>query len=64
MRLRTNQFPVDSTHLFPLCCPARRADETALRGRPEVYVTGGFNRWTHPGEQRQCEGSVCRLLRA
>ncbi|KAL4419296.1 hypothetical protein ABPG77_001628 [Micractinium sp. CCAP 211/92] len=23
-------------------------DETALRGRPEVYVTGGFNRWTHP----------------
>jgi len=23
-------------------------DQTALRGRPDVYVHGGFNRWSHP----------------
>jgi starch synthase len=23
-------------------------DMTPLRGRPEVYVRGGWNRWTHP----------------
>ena len=25
------------------------ADETPLRGRPEVFASVGFNRWTHPG---------------
>ena len=24
-------------------------DETALRGRPEVYLTASYNRGTHPG---------------
>lgn len=49
MLSRDSALPLPS--VFPLVPPA---DETALRGRPEVYVTGGFNRWTHPGKQHQC----------
>lgn len=36
--------------------PHPPADETELRGRPEVYASVGFNRWTHQGE---CESSMC-----
>lgn len=30
-------------------CPV---DETPLRGRPEVFASVGFNRWTHGGESQ------------
>lgn len=52
--------PAPARDRLPACVPrpAWLADETALRGRPEVFVTGGFNRWTHPGEERQASNCM------
>jgi hypothetical protein len=48
-------LPSPERHSPPKTNPNRQPCEvhynptlTPLRGRPEVYVSGGFNRWRHP----------------